>query len=223
MLPVQPKSFDHLAIRSTVCFLFVLFALTALGQSGRRLSKSPAVSVPTPEANQTEKKPATNEQPKLNLIVGINRGEAFSGIPLSFYDSVLESCAKRLDDSRGVHVEVVTSEMTRGDAVHRARAEKEAYVIWLQLRTDSYSGTNGNNPDDTYVEYTVFEPASAKVKTQGNCYPNSSRKGVVVVPRTPGSSSIMITEGRLRAAAQEAAEKILKALHVALPTDIPPH
>lgn len=222
MFPAPAKSFDHLAVRSTVCFFFVLFALTALGQSGRRLSKSPAISVPTPEVKQPEKKPAANEHPKLNLIVGMHSGDVFSGIPLSFYDSVLESCAGRLDDSGGVHVEVVTRQMTRSDAVNRARAEKEGFVIWLQLRTDSYSGTNGNL-DAIYIEYTVLEAASAKVKTQGNCYPNSSRKGVVVAPRTSGRSNTMIAESRLRDAAQEAAERILKALHIVLPTDIPPH
>jgi hypothetical protein len=223
MFPVRTKSFDHLAIRSTVCLLFVLFALTGLGQSGRRLSKSPAVSVPTPEPGQPEKKPTLTDQPKLNLIVGIHNGDVFSGIPPTYYDSVLESCAGRLDDSRGVHVDVVTREMTRGDAVNRARAEKEGYVIWLQLRTDSYSGSTGNSLNDIYVEYTVLEPGSAKVKTQGNCYPNSSRKGGVVVPRTSGRTNTMIAESRLREAAQEAAERILKALHIVPPSDIPPH
>src|SRR5467141_2604283 len=130
MFSPQPKAFGNLAIRSAVCVLFALCALTALGQSGRRLSKSPAVSVPTPEAKQPEKKPVANDQPRLNLIVGADRGDAFAGIPTYYYDSVLQSCGGRLDDSRGVRVEVTGKDMTRGDALKRAKAEKEAYVVW---------------------------------------------------------------------------------------------
>jgi len=178
--------------------------------------------VPTPEAPQPEKKPANTDQPKLDLLVGGDRGDVFSGIPAYFYDSVVQSCAARLDDSQGVRVDVTTREMNRGEAVSRAKNEKEAYVIWLHLRGDNHSGTN---PDDIYIEYTVFEPTSAKVKTQGSTYQGTYRKrgGVLAPPRTAGGTNTAITESRLRDAAEDAAERILKALHVALPSDIPIH
>jgi hypothetical protein len=206
-------------IGSALCLLFVLLTSTALGQSGRHLSKSPPVSVPTPEPKQPAKKPTADAQPKLDLIVGIGRGDAFSGISLYYSDSVLKSCADRLHDAHTVRVETVSNEMTRADAIKRARAEKEAYVVWLQLRVDSYSGNSSSNLDAAYVEYTVFEPTSAKVKTQGNCYQGGNRNLGGIIPRT---NTAMI-ERRLRDAAQEAAERILKALNVALPSDIPPH
>jgi len=223
MFSPQTKVFGNLAIRSAVCVLFVVSALTALGQSGRRLSKSPAVSVPTPEAKQPEKKPVANDKPRLSLIVGADRGDAFGGIPTYYYDSVLQSCAGRLDDSRGVRVEVTGKDMTRGDALKRAKAEKEAYVVWLRLRTDSYSASNSSGLDQIYIEYVVFEPTTAKVKTQGNCYQGAYRQGGVVLGLPTGGSNTMIAENRLKYAAQEAAERILKALNVALPSDIPIH
>lgn len=217
MFPARANSVVYSGIGSAVCLLIALSALTALGQSGRRGSKSPPVSVPTPEATQPEKKPVANDQPKLNLIVGIDRGSGFGAIPSYYYDAVLESCAKRLDDSSGVRLEVVPREMTRSDAIKRAKGEKEGYVIWLELRAD------GSNPDGLYIGYTVLEPTTAKLRTQGHSYQEVYRQGGVTIPGTSGRTNNMIIERRLRDAAQAAAEKILKALHIASPSDIPPH
>jgi hypothetical protein len=177
--------------------------------------------VPIPEAKQPEKKPVANV-PKVNLILAANR-DLFTGILPYLYDSVLQSCAARLNDSSGVQVEVVPREMTRSDAVKRAKAEKDGFLVWLQLRVDNFSGSSANSLDGIYIDYTVFESTTAKVRTQGNAYQAAHRQGGVVIPGTSGRSSSAITESRLREAAQDAAERILKALHVASRSDIPPH
>jgi hypothetical protein len=223
MFPALARFFSQFGTGLALCVLCAACSLTVPAQSGRRLSKSPSVSVPDPEAKQSEKKAVTRAKPEFTLIVGGYRGDVFEGIPTYYYETVLQSCSRRLDDSQGVHVDVASKEMTRSDAVNRARAEKEAYVVWLQLRRDAYAGGN-SNLDSIYVEYTVFEPTTAKVKTQGNCYQGIYRTGgVVLSPKTSGRNNTVITEGRLKDAAREAAERILKALHVALPSDIPPH
>jgi hypothetical protein len=214
MLPARENSFRYAAIGSAVCLLILLSALTALAQSGRRGSKSPAVSVPTPEAPPAEKKPTAKDAPRLNLILGISRGDVFANIPSYYYDSVLESCARRLDDSRAVHLEVEPHEMTRSDALKRAKNEKEAFVVWLELRSDAYSQSSANL-DQIYIEYTVFEPVTGKTATQGHAYQSAYRRGGIPIPG--GRNSTMVVEGRLRAAAEEAAERILKGLHIALP------
>jgi hypothetical protein len=222
-MSAQPALFfGHLVIRSIVGLLLVLFAVSALGQSGRRGSKSPAISVPTPEAKQPEKKPNPGDELKVNLALGTNRGDVFAGIPFHIYESVLESCAARLRESGGVHVDVVTKEMTRSDAVNRAKAAKDGYVVWLNLRGENQMGTNANNLDGVFIEYFVLEATTAKVKTQGNCYQGVYRKGGVVLGPNTGTSNNIIVESRLRVAAEDAAARVLKALHIASRSDIPP-
>jgi hypothetical protein len=210
-------------IRGAVCVLFVLLAATAFGQSGRRGSKSPPVAVPTPEPTAVEK-PARKEEPLISLLVGTNRGDVFAGIPLYIYDSVLQSCSQRLKDSSSVSVEVMTQEMTRSESIRRAKAAKEGYVIWLNLRGEDQMGSNGGNLSGVFIEFMVLEAATAKVKTQGNSYQGNYRQGgVVMEPGTGRSNNNAIIEHRLRIAAEDAAARILKALHIASASDIPPH
>jgi len=207
-------------MRPIIGLLLVLFALTAFGQSGRRLSKSPAVSVPTPEAKQPEKKTDAGDELKVNLMVGTNSGDVFAGIPFNISDGVLQSCVGRLKESSGVRVDVVEKHMARGDAVNRAKAAKDGYVVWLNLRGEDQMASSANNLNGVFIEYLVLEATTAKVKTQGNCYQGYSKGGVVLGPN-PGRSNNVIVESRLRIAAQEAAARVLKALHIASRSDVP--
>jgi hypothetical protein len=219
----RPTCFDRIIIRSAVCLLFVLVAATAFGQSGRRGAKSLPVSVPTPEAKQPEEKSARSDQPRINLLVGAIRGDAFAGIPLNIFDGVVQSCAGHLKDSSSVSVDVVTQEIARSDAANRAKAAKQGYVIWLNLRGEDQMGSYGADLDKIFIEYVVFEAVTAKVKTQGSCYQGNYRKGGVVIGPTTGRSNNVIVENRLRVAAEDAAARIMKALHIAPASDIPPH
>ena len=202
----------------------MLSALAAFPQSGRRPSVPPAVSAPTPEASPSDNKPVAKEQPREPLIIGAAPGETMAGIPFYYSDSVLQSCVARLEDSHTVKVEVVSREMTRSDAVKRARSEKATPVAWLELRSDnSFSQSSSNNLDSIYIVYTIFEPTTAKVIAHGNSYQGAYRKGGVTLPPTSGRANTSITESRLRDAAQDAADRILKALNIASPSDFPIH
>jgi len=225
MFTSHVRLFRQFITVAAVCLLFSLGALTVFGQSGRRLPGSPVVSAPTPEATPAAKKSAPDDRPRQPLIVGAARGDTFSGIPFYYSDSVLQSCAARLEDSHAVKVEAVSKEMTRSDAIKRARSEKSTFVVWLELRADnSFSGNSSNNNlDSIYIVYIVFEPTTAKIVAQGNCYQGAYRKGGVSLPPTIGRSSTGVTEDRLRDAAQEAADRILKGLHIVTPSDIPIH
>ncbi len=226
MIPSRSRFSFQICFQLAFGALLTLCAVAAQAQSGRRSTKPPATPgvQPAAEAKQPEKKSATSDLPKAKLIVGTSRNDVFAGVPLYFYDSVLKSCAGRLDDSSGVSVETETKGMTRGDALSRAKAATDGYVIWLQLRGDDMSRGYAGNLDQIFVEYTVFEAITAKVKTQGSCYQGSYRKGgVVLSPRTSGGNNTVIVESRLKDAAQDAAERILKALHIASPSDIPSH
>lgn len=196
--------------------------MTAMAQSGRRSVKG-SPSVPPPVATkEPEKKPAADDEKQhLDLIIGASRSDVFSGIPPYFSDSVLLSCSRRLNDSRGLRVDVVARAMERVDAIKSAKAAKQGYVVWLQLRSDS--NVSGSDLSDVRIDYWVFESMTAKVKTQGTSYQGAYRNGGgVLSPRTRGNNPA-ITESLLKDAARAAAERILKALNIASPSDIPTH
>ena len=174
--------------------------------------------IPTPEATPAPAPVPKKPTPTFTFIVGLEKYSNFSRISLNAFSGVLRSCANRLDDSPLVKAEISPNEMSRSDAIRKARAEKEAYTVWLQLRPNNISGQTGvyDDPYNVYVEYTVFAPASAKVTTSGNTYPEAYRNKRVRLP-TPS------TEGDyyLNQAARGAAERILDHFHLRLPNTLP--
>ncbi len=67
------------------------------------------------------------------------------------------------------------------------------------------------------VDYVVFAPGTAKVLTSGRTYENSYRKGPVSVGRPRGTTLPSYRESALRRAGEEAADRILKSLHLSDP------
>lgn len=202
------------------CFLFLSCALGSFAQSGRRGAKSPAVPVPSPEEKTSESKPKESLT-KIPLMVGASRNDVFTGIPFNIYDSVLHSCAQRLQESSAVQVDPVRAGFSRSEAANRAKAAKEGYVVWLHLRGDNLSGGYATNLDAIFIEYVVFEHTTAKIRASGNAYQGAFRRGGVVMgPPSSGSSNVVV-ESRLRIAAEDAAERILKALHLASASEVP--
>jgi len=196
--------------------------MASFAQSGRRGAKSPAVPVPSPEEKKLETKPSENLT-KIPMLVGASRTDVFTGVPLNIYDSVLQSCTKRLREASSIQVEPVTSGFSRPEAVERAKAAKEGYVVWLHLRGDDLGGGYAGSLDAIFIEFAVFEHTTAKIRASGNCYQGAYRQGGVVMgPSTRGSSNVVV-ESRLRVAAEDAAERILKQLHFTSASDIPPH
>ena len=139
----------------------------------------------------------------------------FSRIPLYVSSGVLRTCAGRLDDPESVRVETATRDISRADAILRAKAEKEAHVVWLELRPETLSGRAGSNDDayNVHVQYSVFAPTTAKQVTSGRVYPHAYRnRGVIIGPRTTGISG----NYQLNRAAEEVAERILDHFHIGM-------
>jgi hypothetical protein len=196
-----------------LCVGFVTLVVEA--QSGRRTPKKPD---PLPEASPepTATVKPNVEKPRVGISVGMNGSNGFSNIPNYFYDSVLVSCAERLRDAPSVSVHVTGREMNRADAVRMAKSQKEGFVVFLELRTDSFGGAAQNtNYQDVYLDYTVFGPDTAKVVTSGHTYQRGYRKGGIPLPK--GRNPSVYAEQMLQEAAREAAERILSALHLNLP------
>lgn len=212
LLRIQAASLAAIAVFALVAFC----AGTLTAQSGRRVPKSKSAPPPEPQSVPAETKPAEKPRPALSFIIGIYRDSGFGNIPLYFSDSVLRACADRLDDYPSVEVDVAHRDVNRGEAVKRAKAEKEAYVVWMQLRADSMNANRGSNLSDVYIEYVVFTPTTAKVATSGRTYQQAFRSGGVIgLPRTSDATS----EYSLKQAAREAAERILAAMKNHIPGD----
>src|SRR5712664_3470048 len=98
MIPSRSSFLLQFTFRLSVGALLMLFALSAAAQSGRR-SVTGSPSVAPPEVKQPEKKPEPRDDKRQEIILTTDRGDVFAGIPLYFYDTVLKSCAGRLDEA----------------------------------------------------------------------------------------------------------------------------
>jgi hypothetical protein len=190
--------------------VFVLsFASANLAQSGRKGRKSDPVPVatPEPEPSPTPDVSSAKTKPRFTFLVGLDRNDTFSNVPLYAHEGVLRSLIGRLEDSPVVKVGASQSNMGRGEAIKHAKAETEAYVIYLQLGLDSLSNnTQSSGNYDIIIEYSVLAPLTAKQLTYGRTYTQAQRnRGSILNPRT----SSIYGDRYLNLAAQEAADKIL--------------
>lgn len=203
-----------------IVVVFVVMILACAGtqaQSGRRAPKGtktvPTISGP----REVEKPPASVKDARISLAVAIEEHNAFSGIPYYLAGTVRDTCAVHLRASSSVKVDIVARSMSRSEAVKRAKAEKETYVVWLQIESDAFdrSGSSSESPESLYVRYTVFTPVTRKVKTSGRTsqiYRNG-RGGVLGrIPTSRGTS--IYSEYALKQAAREVAEQVLEAFSV---------
>jgi hypothetical protein len=199
-------------------------AATDMAQSGRRARTPPspataATPEPTPTPTAT---PASSEKPKprFTFLVGLDRHDGFSNVPPYAYDGALRSLVDRLDDSPVVQVNGTQSDMSRSDAVQKAKLEKEGYVVWLQLEIDTMSGnTQNSRTPDMVIQYLVLAPTTAKPVTSGRTYTQAQRnRGGILNPRT----SSIYGDRYLNLAAEEAADKILAYFRSHGPVPPPP-
>ena len=189
----------------------ILCALAVQAQSGRRhTTPPPAAPVPTPspEATPTPKKP--DKEPEIFFHLGANRNFSFNNMPDSYYDAALYGCAERLRNLSSAGVSVTDKDFSRGDAIKRAKVDDKTYVVYMELTLDS----SARSYDDLVVDYVVFAPGTAKVVTSGHSFLKGQRAGPVVVNPPGSSTNGMYREELLKRAGEDAAERILKALHL---------
>lgn len=211
--------FSLILVPSQVILLLTLmafFAVSVSAQSGRKAPKSKSAPPPEPESVPAPMKPVEKEKEKarLTFIVGIDRDLSFVSIPVYFSEGALRACAARLDEGPSVDVDVAPRDVNRGEAVKRAKAEKEAYVVWLNLRSDSMNANSGASYQDLYLEYVVFTPQTGKVATSGRTYQRSIGR-VIGVPQTSSAA----VEYALKEAGRAAAERILDAMRSRISED----
>ena len=208
--------------RLLLLIAIAIFSLTnAHAQSGRRStggSPTAAPSVSGPKA--VEKKPTA--APKLQLLVGINRGDAFATIPFYIYDTVLDNCIRRLGEAEIVLPTSAGNNMNRADAIKAAKQETIRWVVSLEVRSvyaDSGKQVK-NNADELYVDYTVIEPETGKIKRSGRTHQTIYQTGRGGVS-SPSKNSPVYSEYAIKQAAREAADRILGGFDIKVREDWP--
>jgi hypothetical protein len=196
--------------------IIALCALSVQAQSGRRrTTPPPAAPVPTPTPEPTPIPKKEKEDEPLVFFMGADRHFSSYNIPYSYYDAVLRGCADKLHEGSSAIVDVTDKDLTRGEAIKRAKSETKSYVIYLTLTIESMAGRS----DELVLEFVVLAPGTAKNVTGGRAYMSGQRAGPIVVgPPTSGRSGIY-REEMLRRMGEEAGERILKGMHL----NVPPH
>src|SRR5258705_631086 len=128
-------------LRKQQFLLLIAMVLLTFGvaqaQSGRRSTGGTTTTTATtptaPGAKPVEKKPAA--EAKLQLLVGINRAEAFTITPYYVYDTLLADCIRRLSDAEIVFVNSGGSSMNRSAAIKAAKEETTRWVVSLEVKS----------------------------------------------------------------------------------------
>ncbi len=149
------------------------------------------------------------------MLVGVENRNPFVNVPYYLSDTVLDNCVRRLNEAAEINATASGRGMTRAESISRAKAEKEAYVVFLQIESDiTDSGKQAKNgPDELYVRYTIFEPATARIKQWGRTHQQIYKTGQGGVSTTSKSSPVY-SEYALKQAAKEAAERVLEAFEI---------
>ena len=194
--------------------IFALCALSVQAQSGRRKPNPPPaapIPTPTPEPTPTPKK--DEEAPELSFFVGTDRNDAPGSIPLSLHSAAQRGCADRLAARASADVEAPQRDTGRSEAIEKAKASPNTYVVLLTIRFDVMA----QSYDDVQLDFVVFAPTTAKVVLTGRSYINTNRVGPVIAGPAQRLPAGVFREQWLRQAGEEAADKILKKLKLGTP------
>lgn len=207
------------ALGLSVALLTALCCLSIYAQSGRRKTPPPVAPAPTPTPEPSpEPTPKRDENQIMILVATGDRGAQVTLYPSSFDEAASAGCADRLGRQSSAIVDLARQPMMRGEAIAKAKAGK-SYVVLISLIEDRMSASSSGYVE-LEVDYVVFAPGNAKVKASGRTYEVGQRKGPLVVgPRGRGVTLPSYREQLLRRAGEDAADRILKALHLdRLPT-----
>lgn len=203
----------------SLALLVALSCLMANAQSGRKHSKPPAaVPTPSPTPEPSPTPASKRDENEVGFLVATgDRGARVSRAPFTFHDSARNGCAEQLSKRTSRVVDVSQREMTRGEAIQKAKSGKTTYVVLISLIEDEMYASSRQGEFE--VDYVVFAPGTAKVMASGRTYESNARKGPISVGR-PGNVTLpSYREQLLRRAGAEAADRILKSVRL---TDPPP-
>src|SRR5205085_11461199 len=141
------------------CLLAIASATAVFAQSGRKQTRTaPAAPVPTPTPEPSPTPKATDKQTELSFVLGADRQTSnFTNFPLTYYDAALQGCAQRLRSATSAQISVSSNDMSRSDAIKKAKAETTGYTALFKLALAS----SAPSYDDLELAYVVLAPATA--------------------------------------------------------------
>ena len=167
-------------------------------QSGRRASKPSATVTSTPSPAVTIEKPKSEvEEPlapgqlpsKVRLLVARQPTSKH----LLSEDQIFASFIKQLNRYENIQATAV-GDTKEGQAVERAKAEAEAFLVLLKFDIDSFQGgTIITNSRDLEIEYSVLAPHTGKRQTKGKVYFQGIGGGRMRKQDWPNGTPIRIT------------------------------
>src|SRR5438552_14062258 len=151
------------SIAAAVLLIIAVVAPCTRAQLGRgpKRDESPTLKpTPVPSAKSSNE----DKSARLTLIVT----KLVQSPSLTIESRIaFEGFVRRLSESRDVDVQSVDTDVSRGEAVKRAQAERDAYVVWLRTEVDVPDTETASiatiNPGCVLVAYTVYSPQSAKI------------------------------------------------------------
>lgn len=201
-----------------LCVALALLAMCAISveaQSGRKQPRTvPAAPVPTPTPEPTPEAKKEDKKSELGFILAADRFTNMNSYPWSYFDAVMVGCAARLRSVSSASVDIAEQDMSRGEAIKKAKAETTTYVVSIKLKLDEAA----RSYDDLEAEFTVFAPQTGKVVTFGTGYQNGNRSGPIITgPTSRGSSGALYREQLLKRVGEDIADRILKVLNLNVP------
>jgi len=183
--------------------LLLLFAASALAQSGRRTSKPTPSPVNTPQLDpQSSPKSSGRElKEKVSLLVA----KQPSSKRLLSEDAIFASFLKQVGEFKNVTGTSI-GDLKRDAAVKRAKTETDSIVVLLKFDVDDFQkGTIILNSPDLDVRILVFEPRTGEKKFEGKVYYKAVGGPMLKRDNWPAGTPIRITT---EAVGIEAAEQV---------------
>jgi len=218
---VRPSTLNPKQTRKrSVLFLIASIALTlslsqnSLAQSGRRqgkvLSPSPPPAADEPKPEPTPATPPAKPDAQAKIIVGGDKLGSSIYLSSSYVEYTVNSCIERLNDSAALEA-IGGGNMSRKDAIDRAKKETASYVLLLELRLD-------NDDTDISISYSLFAPQTAKILTSGRVYLGTmtAGRGPVGVG-VPSVTRNMPLQYQLKEGARQVADRVKGKISVRNP------
>lgn len=191
LLSLERSRIKHLGFAAFLLGLSLLDQAQA--QSGRRVPKTQGntnqapVAAPSPE--ETAKPAPGGLKQKARLLV--TRQPTAKRFQTE--DQILASFIKQLNRYDNIEATSI-GDLKEGQAVERAKAETEAFVILLKFDVDTFqSGTIILNSEDLQIEYSVIAPRTGKKQTKGKVYFQGIGGGRMRRSGWPNGTPIRIT------------------------------
>jgi hypothetical protein len=181
-------------------FLLLLLGLTLEAgeieaQSGRRAAQPSSSATPTPPIlgnipAEIEKPLHPGELPaKVRLLVARQPTSKH----LHTEDQIFASFVKQLNRYENIEA-VSVGDVKEDQAVDRAKAETEAFVVLLRFDIDSFQGgTIIMNSPDLQIDYSVLTPGTGKKQAKGKVYFQAIGGGRMRKSDWPNGTPIKIT------------------------------